>query len=159
MQVRSTKSLLSVYTVLSAACGLQHLSPEPVAGGGTFYSYNNQSMNVSISVPYPQCLHFSLLPVNFSILSLHLCLQSSSLLLTTRAWVVSLSLHIVYVISLIYTSTTSFKSVWPNHIHVIYRKQFPSCIRGVYTAALNRFETTLKTVSLLSMSVLLSVAC
>ena len=95
MQVCSSKSLLSVSAVLSVACGLQHLSPEPVAGGGTFYSYNNQTMNISTSVPYPQCLHFSLLPVNFSILSLHLCLQPSSLLLTTRAWVVSLSLHTV----------------------------------------------------------------
>ena len=158
MQVRSTKSLLSVFAVLSAACGLQHLSPEPVAGGGTFYSYNNQTINISTSVPYPQCLHFSLLPVNFSILSLHLCLQPSSLLLTTRAygWCHYLSIH--YVISPIYTSTTSFKSVWPNHIHVVYRKQFHR-IRGIYTAPLNRFETTLKTVSLLLMSVLLSVAC
>ena len=29
--------LLSVLAVLSVACGLQHLSPGPVAGGGTFY--------------------------------------------------------------------------------------------------------------------------
>ena len=32
------KSLLLVLVALSAACGLQHLSPGPVAGGGTFYS-------------------------------------------------------------------------------------------------------------------------
>ena len=31
-----------------------------------------------------------------------------------------------------------FKPVWPNYIHhVVYRKQFPKLIRGVYTAALN----------------------
>jgi len=39
----------------------------------------------------------------------------------------------------------TFKPVWPNHIHyVVYRKQFPKRIRGVYTAALNRCETALK---------------
>jgi len=39
----------------------------------------------------------------------------------------------------------TFKPVWPNHIHyVVYRKWFPKrIIRGVYTAALNRFETAL----------------
>ena len=41
----------------------------------------------------------------------------------------------------------TFKPVWPNHIHyVVYRKRFPKHIRGVYTAALNWFETALKLV-------------
>ena len=39
----------------------------------------------------------------------------------------------------------TFKPVWPNHIYyVVYRKRFPKPIRGVYTAALNRFETRLE---------------
>ena len=29
---------------------------------------------------------------------------------------------------------------------MVYRKRFPKCIRGIYTAALNRFETALKPV-------------
>ena len=36
---------------------------------------------------YPLCLLFSLLIVNLTGLSLHLCLQPLSVLLTTRAWV------------------------------------------------------------------------
>jgi len=41
----------------------------------------------------------------------------------------------------------TFKPVWPKHIHyVVYRKRFPKRIKGVYTAALNRFETALKLV-------------
>ena len=32
------KLLLSVFVALSVACGLQHLSPGPVPGVGTFYS-------------------------------------------------------------------------------------------------------------------------
>ena len=39
------------------------------------------------------------------------------------------------------------KPVWPKHIHyVVYRKRFPKCIRGIYTAALNRFEIALKAI-------------
>jgi len=32
------------------------------------------------------------------------------------------------------------------HHYAVYRKRFPKCIRGVYTAVLNRFETALKLV-------------
>ena len=88
MQVYSSNCLLSVFVALSGACGLQHLSPGPVAGGETF-TYNDQSINISTLVPYFQCLQFSLLPVNLSIFSLHLCLESlclqSLVLLETRA--------------------------------------------------------------------------
>ena len=35
----------------------------------------------------------------------------------------------------------TFKPVWLNHIHyVVYRKQFPKHIRGIYIAALNRIN-------------------
>ena len=36
-----------------------------------------------------------------------------------------------------------FKPVWPNH-YVVYIKWFPKRIRGVHTAALNRFETAVQ---------------
>jgi len=40
-----------------------------------------------------------------------------------------------------------FEPVWPNHIHYVgYRKPYPKHIMGIYTAALNRFETALKLV-------------
>ena len=52
----AVSSLLSALAALSVACELQHLSSGPVAGGGTFYGHNHQSMNISTSVPYPQCL-------------------------------------------------------------------------------------------------------
>ena len=61
---------------------------------------HDQSMNISTLVPYSQCLKFSLLPVNLSILSLHLCLESlclqSLVLLTTRACMNGLSHYLSY---------------------------------------------------------------
>ena len=54
------------------------------------------AMIIFPSVPYSQSLQFSLLPVIFSILNLHLRLQPSSVLLPIRQWVQSLPSHTIF---------------------------------------------------------------
>ena len=64
-------SLLSVLVALSAACGLQHLAPGPVAGSGIFYSGQSEhalsSYMQSYIIEYIHLIFF--LPSLFPVLS------------------------------------------------------------------------------------------